>query len=193
MKTVPTGKRYIANNSEFNRHNGNSSWMKDMREFYLEPYKLLIENYKLPSIMTAYNAVNGVPVSASNFLVDSVARKTYGLKGYVTGDCGAISDIYQGHNYLNDGVEATAAGLKAGVDSDCGGEYQHNAIEALNRGLISISDIDRALVNMITIRMRLGEFDPPAMVPYSGIRPDIINNPAHNDFALEVATNVRFY
>ncbi|NLK48737.1 MAG: carbohydrate-binding protein [Bacteroidales bacterium] len=189
LKTVPTGKHYIANNSEFNRHNGNSELdERDMREFYLRPYKLLIENYKLPSIMTAYNAVNGVPVSASNFLVDSVARKTYGLKGYVTGDCGAISDIYQGHNYLNDGVEATAAGLKAGVDSDCGGEYQHNAIEALNRGLISISDIDRALVNMITIRMRLGEFDPPAMVPYSGIRPDIINNPAHNDFALEVAT-----
>lgn len=188
LKTVPTGKHFIANNSEYNRHTGNSVLdERDMREFYLRPYKSLIEKHDLPSVMTAYNAVNGVPVSASKFLVDSVARRTYGMKGYVTGDCGAISDIYQGHGYLNDGVGATAAALKAGVDSDCGGEYQSNAIEALNRGLISISDIDRALVNMMTIRMRLGEFDPPSMVPYAGIRPDIINQPSHNDLALEIA------
>jgi hypothetical protein len=89
---------------------------------------------------------------------------------------------------LKDGVEATAAGLKAGVDSDCGGEYQGNALEALNRGLITMSDIDRALINMMTIRMRLGEFDPPSIVPYSRIKPDIINDPGHNDLSLEIAT-----
>ena len=189
LKTVPTGKHYIANNSEYNRHNGNSELdERDMREFYLTPYKALIEKESLPSIMTAYNAVNGTPVSASKFLVDSIARKTFGMKGYVTGDCGAISDIFQGHRYLRDGVEATAAGLKAGVDSDCGGEYQSNTLEALNRGLITMADIDRALINMMTIRMRLGEFDPPAIVPYSRLRPDIINDPAHNDLALEIAT-----
>src|SRR5690554_5805467 len=189
LKSVPTGKHYIANNTEYNRHNGNSELdLRDMREYYLSPYKSLIEKDNLPSIMTAYNAVNGVPVSASIFLVDSVARKTYGMKGYVTGDCGAISDIFQGHHYLKDGVEATAAGLKAGVDTDCGGEYQSNALEALQLGLITMTDIDRALINMMTIRMRLGEFDPPAIVPYSRLRPDIINDPAHNDLALEIAT-----
>ena len=189
LKTVPSGKHYIANNTEYNRHNGNSELdERDMREFYLSPYKALIEKDNLPSIMTAYNAVNGTPVSASIFLVDSVARKTYGMKGYVTGDCGAISDIFQAHHFLKDGVEATAAGLKAGVDSDCGGEYQGNALEALNRGLITMSDIDRALINMMTIRMRLGEFDPLSIVPYSRIKPDIINDPGHNDLSLEIAT-----
>ena len=189
LKTVPSGKHYIANNTEYNRHNGNSELdERDMREFYLSPYKALIEKDNLPSIMTAYNAVNGTPVSASIFLVDSVARKTYGMKGYVTGDCGAISDIFQAHHFLKDGVEATAAGLKAGVDSDCGGEYQGNALEALSRGLITMSDIDRALINMMTIRMRLGEFDPLSIVPYSRIKPDIINDPGHNDLSLEIAT-----
>lgn len=189
LKSVPTGKHYIANNTEYNRHTGNSELdERDMREFYLSPYKSLIEKDDLPSIMTAYNAVNGIPVSASKFLVDSIARKTYGMKGYVTGDCGAIGDIYQGHHFLKDGVEATAAGLKAGVDIDCGGEYQSNALEALERGLITMADIDRALINMMTIRMRLGEFDPPSIVPYSRLREDIINDPAHNDLAVEMAT-----
>lgn len=189
LKTVPTGKHYIANNTEYNRHTGNSRLDdRDMREFYLSPYKHLIEKDNLPSIMTAYNAVNGVPVSASKFLVDSIARKTYGMKGYVTGDCGAITDIYQGHHYLSDGVEATAAGLLAGVDTDCGGEYQAHVLEALEKGLITMADIDRALINMMTIRMRLGEFDPPSIVPYSRIKPSIINDPAHNDLAIEIAT-----
>lgn len=189
LKTVPCGKHYIANNTEFNRHTGSSDMdMRDMREFYLRPYKSLIEEDKLPSIMTAYNAVNGVPVSASRFLVDTIARRTYGLKGYVTGDCGAIADIIHGHHYANDGPEATAMGLIAGVDTDCGGEYQNNMIAALQHGLISEADIDRALINMFTVRMRLGEFDPAPMVPFAGIKPNIINDPSHNALALEIAT-----
>jgi beta-glucosidase-like glycosyl hydrolase len=189
LKTVPCGKHFIANNTEFNRHSGSANMdNRDMREFYLRPYKALIEGDKLPSIMTAYNAVNGTPISASQFLVDTIARRTYGMKGYVTGDCGAISDMIQGHKYAKDGAEATAMGLKTGVDSDCGGEYQANTVTALQRGLITEADIDRALINMFSIRMRLGEFDPAAMVPFAGIKPTRVNDASHNDLALEIAT-----
>lgn len=189
LKTVPCGKHYIANNTEFNRHTGSSDMDdRDMREFYLRPYKALIQCDNLPSIMTAYNAVNGVPVSASKFLVDTIARRTYGMKGYVTGDCGAITDIITGHKYAKDGPEATAMGLITGVDSDCGGEYQNHAITALKLGLITQAEIDRALINMFTIRMRLGEFDPARKVPFAGIKPSVINDPSHNALALEIAT-----
>ena len=140
---------------------------RDMREFYLYPYKELIENDDLPSIMSSYNAVNGVPTSASTLYLDTIARRTYGMKGYVTGDCAAIEDIFTGHYYVETAEEATAAGLKAGVDSDCGSIYQRAAINALEQGLITMADIDRALVNVFTIRMRTGEFDPEPRVPYA--------------------------
>jgi beta-glucosidase-like glycosyl hydrolase len=189
LKTVPCGKHFFANNTEFNRHNGSSNMDdRDMREFYLYPYKTLIENDKLPSIMTAYNAVNGVPMSASKFLVDSIARRTYGMDGYVTGDCGAIDDMVRSHKYAKNNADATAMGLKTGVDCDCGNVYQVGAVDALKNNLLSEADIDKALINMFTIRMRVGEFDPAAMVPYAGIKPTIINDPAHNDLALEIAT-----
>tara|TARA_R110000868_G_scaffold235273_9_gene489190 strand:+ start:53808 stop:57614 length:3807 start_codon:yes stop_codon:yes gene_type:complete len=188
LKTVPTGKHFIANNTEFNRHTGSSDMDdRDMREYYLKPYRALITKDALPSIMTAYGAVNGTPVSNNGLLVDEIARRTYGMDGYVTGDCGAIGDMYNGHNYAKDGVEATAMGLKTGVDSDCGGEYQRHAITALEQGLITESDINRALINMFTIRMRLGEFDPPSIVPYAGIKPSIVNDPSHNDLAILTA------
>lgn len=189
LKAVPCGKHYFANNTEFNRHSGSANMDdRDMREFYLLPYRTLIRDYKLPAIMTAYSAINGIPVSASKYLVDTIARKTYGLDGYVTGDCGAIDDMVRGHHYAESHVEAAALGIKAGVDTDCGGVYQANALEAVKQGILTEGEIDKALVNFFTIRMRMGEFDPREMVPYSGIKPDIINDPSHNDLALEVAT-----
>ena len=189
LKAVPCGKHFIANNTEFNRHSGSADMDdRDMREFYLAPYRSMIKKDNLPSIMTAYSAINGIPASAHTFLVDTVVRRTYGMDGYVTGDCGAIDDMIRSHNFAADGKVATAMGLKAGVDTDCGGVYQANAIGALEGGLMTEADIDKALINIFTIRMRLGEFDPQSIVPYAGIKPSIINDPSHNDLALEIAT-----
>jgi beta-glucosidase-like glycosyl hydrolase len=189
LKAVPCGKHYFANNSEFDRHTGSSDMdNRDMREFYLAPYRTLIIRDKLPSIMTAYNRVNGVPMSASKLYVDTIARKTYGLYGYVTGDCSAIEDIETGHFYAKSGPEATAMGLKSGVDTDCGSYYQRYALEALGKGLITEANMDLALVNMFTTRMRIGEYDPKSKVPYAHIRPDVVNSPGHIALAVEVAT-----
>ena len=189
LKAVPCGKHYFANNTEFNRHSGSANMDdRDMREFYLAPYRSLIREAQLPAIMTAYSAVNGIPVSASKFLVDTIARKTYGLDGYVTGDCGAIDDMVRGHRYAESNEKATALGIKAGVDTDCGSIYQTSALKAVQQGILTEGEIDRALVNMFTIRMRVGEFDPREIVPYAGIKPGIINDPSHNNLALEIAT-----
>ncbi|HDR89448.1 MAG TPA: carbohydrate-binding protein [Bacteroidetes bacterium] len=189
LKTVPCGKHYLANNTEFNRHSGSSELdQRDMYEYYLLPYRTLIRDYNLPSIMTAYNAVNGIPVSASKFLVDTLARKIYGLDGYVTSDCGAIDDIVRGHHYAENYTQAAAMGIRAGVDIDCGSVYQNHAFKALEEGLITQGEMDKALINIFTIRMRIGEFDPKGMVPYAGIKPNKVNDPSHHDLAIEMAT-----
>ena len=190
IKAVPCAKHYFANNSEFDRHVGSSNMdSRDMREFYLYPYKELIEKDDLPSIMSSYNAVNHVPTSASALYLDTIARRTYGMKGYVTGDCAAIEDIYTGHYYVETAEEATAAGLRAGVDSDCGSVYQRYALSALEKGLIAEADMDRALVNMFIIRMRTGEFDPLMKVPYANYPASTVNSERSQAIALEVATH----
>jgi len=189
LKTVPCGKHYLANNTEFNRHSGSSELdQRDMYEYYLLPYRTLIRDYNLPSIMTSYNSVNGVPVSASKFLVDTIARKLYGLDGYVTSDCGAIDDIVRGHHYADNYTEAAAMGISSGVDIDCGGVYQNHALKALEAGFITPGEIDKALINIFKIRMRTGEFDPKGMVPYAGIKAHKVNDPSHHDLAIEMAT-----
>jgi len=188
LKAVPTAKHYFANNSEFDRHVSSSNMdSRDLREFYTYPYKRLIEDNRLPSIMSSYNAVNHVPTSASVFYLDTLARRTWGMKGYVTGDCAAIQDIWDGHYFVGTQEEAAAAGLKAGVDSDCGSVYQRFAISAYDQGILSMAEIDRALINMFTIRMRTGEFDPEQMVPYTKFEPSRVNSAANQALAAELA------
>ncbi|MBR3527120.1 MAG: glycoside hydrolase family 3 C-terminal domain-containing protein [Bacteroidales bacterium] len=188
LKAVPTAKHYFANNSEFDRHVSSSNMdSRDLREFYTYPYKRLIEDEHLPSIMSSYNAVNHVPTSASVFYLDTLARRTWGMKGYVTGDCAAIQDIWDGHYFVDTREQATAAGLHAGVDSDCGSVYQRYAISAYEQGILPMAEIDRALINMFTIRMRTGEFDPEQMVPYTKFEPSRVNSPANQALAAELA------
>lgn len=189
LKSVPTAKHYFANNSEFNRHVSSSNMdSRDLREFYTAPYKKLIEEDNLPGIMSSYNAVNGVPTTASQLYIDTLARRTWGLDGYVTSDCSGVEDIYTGHYYVETGPEAAAKGLQAGVDTDCGSVYQRNSISAIEQGYMTENDLDRALINMFTIRMRTGEFDPVEMVSYNKITPAIVNSKAHQELAMEVAT-----
>ncbi len=187
-KAIPTAKHFTANNSEFNRHNGDSEMDdRDLREYYMKPYRNLILGDRIPSIMTAYNSVKGTPITANAYLVDQIVRKNWGMEGYITSDCGGINDLYAQHKYSETLAEAAAAALIAGVDCNCGSVYGEHAIEALNQRLITEGYIDRALLHMYTVRMKTGEFDPPSMVSYSSITPDVIQSRKHLDLALEIA------
>ena len=59
--------------------------------------------------------------------------------------------------------------------------------KALAQGLLSEKDIDQSLRRVLTVRFRLGEFDPPEMVPWSKLGPETIDSPAHRQLALRTA------
>jgi hypothetical protein len=44
-----------------------------------------------------YNEVNGIPSCANAELLTTLARSQWAFDGYVTGDCGAVDDVYVAH------------------------------------------------------------------------------------------------
>lgn len=175
LKSIATIKHFALNNSEFNRHNGDSQIdERTLREYYTKAFKDVIEEANVESLMTSYNRVNGVPMSANTYMLDTLTRRTWGFDGYITSDCGAIRDIYSSHKWVPEGwdhavspTETTALAIQAGTDLNCGDVYASQAVNAVNEGLLSEDDIDVALVRLFTARMKTGEFDPQENVPYA--------------------------
>lgn len=206
----------IENNREGISSNTND---ETIRDYYTAPFKYLIEDAHVAGLMTSYNAINGTPAVANTYTVNELAQRTYGFNGYITSDCGAVGTTYDnfpiGHAWAAPGwstdrkgdsamwtnkqtgakISGAAAGqafaVRAGTCLNCtGAEYTLQNIEdAVKAGILSKGVIDRALTQVFTVRMETGEFDPPAMVPYTKIKKDVIQSAAHRQLAEEVAEN----
>lgn len=63
---------------------------QDMYQTYLPAFKALVKDGGVQSVMGAYNLINDEPACASRKYLVDILRNTWGFKGYVTSDCGAL-------------------------------------------------------------------------------------------------------
>ncbi|MGH9490117.1 MAG: glycoside hydrolase family 3 C-terminal domain-containing protein, partial [Terriglobales bacterium] len=199
----PRYYRVISTPKHFDAHSGpetirhfadNDISRHDLEATYLPAFRAAIVQGHAGSIMCAYTALNGEPSCASTFLLKTTLRGDWRFHGYVVSDCDAVHDIFSGHQYRPTQVQASAISLERGMDNECfgfagmpdGGDYRPY-LEAVQEGYLSVDAIDRALDRLFTARIKLGMFDPSAMVPYDHINPDQLNSPAHRALDLKIA------
>jgi len=167
----------------------------DMVDTYLPAFRAAVTEGHAGSVMCVYNAVNGQPGCANEFLLQQELRGAWGFQGYVVSDCGAVIDIFAGHHYRPTQPQASAISLERGMDNECADFFtkvndDHDYrpyIEAVQQGYLSESAINTALVRLFTARIKLGMFDPPEMVPYTRINPDELNSAEHRALARKLA------
>ncbi len=167
----------------------------DELDTYLPAFRAAVTEAKADSVMCAYNAINGQPACANEFLLEDQLRGKWGFQGYVVSDCGAVRDIFTGHHYAPSQAQASAISLERGMDNECidfratvTDDHDYKPyLDAVNEGYLKETTIDTALVRLFTARIRLGLFDPPQMVPYSRIDAGQLNSPAHRALALTLA------
>ena len=143
---------------------------KDLAETYLPAFQKAVEA-GVAGVMGAYNRTNGEPCCASETLM-KILREDWRFEGYFVSDCGAITDICNGHHCAEDLPHAAAMALKAGCELNCGDAYTH-LLEAYEQDLIDDADLTAAAERLFTIRALLGEFEerrPYADIPYSVLR-----------------------
>jgi beta-glucosidase len=195
-RAVSTPKHFAVHSGpEPTRHFADVDVSKhDMEDTYLPAFRAAVVEGHAGSVMCAYNAVNGEPACASQFLLQHTLRGAWAFKGYVVSDCGAIHDIFEGHHYRASQPQASAISLERGMDNECitFGDVTGDAdykpyIEAVRDGYLPEKAIDTALIRLFTARMRLGMFDPPSIVPYERLDASEVDSPAHRQFALRLA------
>lgn len=191
LKTVATPKHYAVHSGpEASRHRDNyNPTPKDLEETYLPAFYATITEGNAQSIMCAYNAINGAPACASNFLLKEKLRDQWGFKGFVVSDCGAVFDVYEkdNHDFAKTPEEGIKAVFEAGMDNICGDAKEADHIRsALDKGLITEGLIDQSLIRLFTARMQLGQFDPRTKV-FPKITKLDNDTPAHSQLARRMA------
>ena len=188
LKAVACAKHFICNNTDDDRYSVSASVSpRNFWEYYTRAFRSAVVDGDVFTVMAAYNAVNGVPCPADRFLLTGLLRDRWGFRGYVTSDCDAVACIYQTHHYVPTAHQAAALAVQAGCDFNCGDTMPKHLGKAVADELVSEADISRAVERALTTRFLLGEFDPPSRVPYSRIGFDVVNCPAHQKLALEMA------
>lgn len=187
LKLAATLKHYAVNNEERDRVKIDVTVSERMlREYYLPHFQAGIVEGRAQSIMSAYNSINGTPGAENEWLLKTVLRGEWKFDGFIVPDSGAVERLVTGHKKYATIEEAAARTILVGSDLD-NSAYVRFLPEAVERGLLTEKHIDQALQRVLKVRFRLGEFDPPEMVPYTRITPDVIDSPAHRQLARRLA------
>ncbi|MFG2785499.1 glycoside hydrolase family 3 C-terminal domain-containing protein [Streptomyces prunicolor] len=188
-RTAPVLKHWLAHNNETGRDISSSSVRpRVLHEYDLRAFRETVEAGAVAGVMPAYNLVNGRPNHVSPYLREQL--RTWTDKDLlVCSDAGAPSNLVDSEHYFDTHEEATAASLLSGVDSFTdhgtdGSTIVARVQGALDQGLLTEADIDAAVRRQLSVRFRLGEFDP-AHDPHADTKD--FDTPAHRALAQEAA------
>lgn len=195
LRTAPVLKHFLAYNNEDDRCTTSSGVRpRVLHEYDLAAFRPAVTSGAATGVMAAYNLVNGRPCHVSPLLEEELRRwaEPTGHEPFVVSDAQAPSNLVDAQHYFDDHAASHAAALKAGIDSFTdNGEDSATTLDrisaALERGLLTMDDVDRAVRRQLSLRFRLGEFDPE-QDPYAGIGWDVVDSPAHRALALRAAT-----
>ncbi|AXL91252.1 sugar hydrolase [Streptomyces sp. CB09001] len=164
-RTAPVLKHWLAHNNETDRDTSSASVRpRVLHEYDLRAFRDTVEAGAVAGVMPAYNLVNGRPNHLSPYLGRHL--RTWTREDLlVCSDAGAPSNLVDSEHYFDTHEEATAAALRAGVDSftDHGTDSSRIVARvrgALDAGLLTEADVDAAVRRQLSVRFRLGEFDP---------------------------------
>jgi len=133
---------------------------RTLHEVYLPAFAAAVAS-GVAAVMPAFNDLAGIPMTANAALLKGWLRERLGFDGVIVSDYNAVAELIH-HGIAADLPHAAALALNAGVDVDMmAGAYRHGLPVALDRGLVSLDDIDGSVRRVLTLKHRLGLFDDP--------------------------------
>jgi beta-glucosidase len=133
---------------------------RSLHEVHLPPFEAAVRA-DVAAIMPAFTDLNGVPMTAHRPLLQGWLRQKLGFDGVLISDYNAIAELLR-HGVAADLADAAALALQAGVDIDMmANAYRLGLPVALERGQVSVADIDAAVRRVLRLKERLGLFEDP--------------------------------
>ena len=139
-----TAKHFVANNSEFDRHNTDSIIdERTLREIYLPVFEAAVKDAHVGAVMDTYNLVNGVHMTQNEILDTEILKKEWGFQGVLMSDWFATYD----------GVAAANSGLDLEMPS---GAFMNRAtlLPAVRDGEVPLATIDDKVRRILRLAVK---------------------------------------
>ncbi|PNP38530.1 glycosyl hydrolase family 3 N terminal domain-containing protein [Trichoderma gamsii] len=189
FRIIATCKHFAAYDIENGRTENNlNPTQQDMADYYLPMFETCVRDAKVGSVMCAYNAVDGIPACASEYLLQDVLRDGFGFTedfNYVVSDCDAVDNVFDPHHYASNLTEAAALSLNAGTDLDCGTSYNVLNV-SVETALTSEAALNQSLVRLYSALIKVGYFDQPS--EYKSLSWANVNTTQNQGLAHDAAT-----
>ncbi len=133
---------------------------RTLREVYLPTFAAAVIA-GVAAVMPAFSDLAGAPMTANVDLLQGWLRRKLGFEGVIVSDYNAIGELVH-HGIAADLTQAAALALKAGVDIDMMSDaYRRGLPAALERGWVSLTEIDESVRRVLLLKERLGLFEDP--------------------------------
>jgi beta-glucosidase len=138
---------------------------REARSSFLYVFEKAVKEGGALGMMAAYSELDGIPCVDNKWLLKDVLRKEWGFKGFVLSDLGAIKMSYQNHRIADSQADAMAQTLTAGLDMQFYDFSHEDFRDAINKALknkqLAISELDRAVADVLRVKFMLGLFEHP--------------------------------
>jgi len=158
-----------------------------LREVYLYPFERAIKEGGALSLMNAYHEIDGIPCGASEELLTRILHDEWGFQGIVVSDYYAVESLQNYHRVAADRASAAKLALSAGIDvelpkTNC---YGAPLKEQLEKGLVPMEMVDRAVARVLKLKFLLGLFENPYADPQQTAK--VFDLPEYRQLSLEAA------
>ena len=159
---------------------------RSLRSLYLKPFHDAVKA-GCASFMAGYQAIDGVPCSASTWLLKEVLKEEWGFKGFLITDWNNLGWMHTLQKVCATMDEAVQRGIEAGNDMMMSTpEFIDTAIKLVQKGVVQESLIDEACRRILRLKFQLGLFDQNRYTNLEkGI--EVIGCAEHRQTALESA------
>jgi beta-glucosidase len=166
-------KHYVGYSDPRSGHDRTPAYIpeRQLRQIFLYPFAKAIDA-GAKTIMINSSEINGEPVHASKFYLQTILRNELKFKGVTVTDWEDIKNLTDRHKITATYKEAVALAINAGIDLamvPLDLEFTQYLIENVKEGKIKVQRIDEAVLRILTLKYELGLFDEklPSMDSYT--------------------------
>jgi beta-glucosidase len=151
-------KHFAANNQDTDRRKSSSEIdERTLHEIYLRAFRSIVIRAQPMAIMAAYNRLNGVYCSESEYLLKEVLMNRWGFEGFV------MTDWFAGYD-----AKSPAQSIHAGLSLEMPrpSRYKTSKLKkSYEAGEFTEENLDDLVSRFIRVLFKTGAFDAPAKTP----------------------------